>query len=45
MSATDYQHRIGQDVNTVDQVSSVVLLGLALAGAAAVIILELLLVA
>ncbi|WP_331287138.1 MULTISPECIES: hypothetical protein [Methylobacteriaceae] len=45
MSATDYQHRIGQDVNAVDQVSSVVLLGLALAGAAAVIILELLLVA
>ena len=43
MSATDYQHRIGQDVNTVDQVSSVVLLGLALAGAAAVVILELLL--
>ena len=45
MSATDFQHRVGQDVNTVDQVSSVVLLGLAVAGAAAVIVLELLLVA
>jgi hypothetical protein len=44
MAATDTQHRIGQDVNTVDQLSSVVILGLAVAGGAAAIVLSLLLI-
>ncbi len=44
MAATDSRHRIGQDVNTVDQLSSVVILGLAVAGGAAAIVLSLLLI-
>ena len=44
MAATDTQHRIGQYVNTVDQLSSVVILGLAVAGGAAAIVLSLLLI-
>ncbi|MBB2959934.1 hypothetical protein [Methylobacterium sp. R2-1] len=44
MAATDSQHRIGQDVNTVDQLSSVVILGLAIAGGAAAVVLSLLLI-
>lgn len=42
MSATDYQHRVGQDVDSVDQLSSVVLLGLAVVGGIAVVVLALL---
>jgi hypothetical protein len=44
MSATDTHHRVGQDVNTVDQLSSVVILGLAIAGGIAVVVLDLLLI-
>lgn len=44
MAATDVQHRVGQDVNSVDQLSSVVLLGLAVAGGMAAIVLDLLLI-
>ncbi|CAO4174302.1 MFS transporter [Methylorubrum aminovorans] len=44
MAATDPRHRIGQDVSTVDQLSSVVILGLAVAGGAAAIVLSLLLI-
>ncbi|WP_232630082.1 hypothetical protein [Methylobacterium sp. Leaf118] len=43
MSATDPRHAIGQTVNTVDQLSSVVLLGLSVAGGIAVVVLDLLL--
>jgi hypothetical protein len=31
VSANEFQHRVGQDVNSVDQLSSVVILGLAVA--------------
>lgn len=44
MSANDPHHRTGQSVDTVDQTSSMHLLGLALASAAAVVMLEWLLV-
>lgn len=44
MSATDPHHFAGQNVDTVDQVSSVVLLGLSVAGAIAVVVLDLLLI-
>lgn len=40
MSAHDPRHHAGQSVDTVDQASSVHLLGLAIAGAAAVVLLE-----
>ncbi len=38
-AANDPAHRVGQDVNEVDQVSSVTLLGLAAAGAAVSLLL------
>lgn len=44
MSANDLSHRVGHDVNSVDQVSSVVLLGLAVAGGIAAVLLDLLLI-
>ncbi|HJE23361.1 MAG TPA: hypothetical protein K8W01_06845 [Methylorubrum populi] len=44
MAATDFHHRAGQDVDSVDQLSSVVLLGLAVAGGMAAIVLDLLLI-
>ncbi|CAO4146056.1 MULTISPECIES: hypothetical protein [Methylorubrum] len=44
MSATNSQHRIGQDVDSVDQLSSVVILGLAIAGGIAAVVLDLLLI-
>ncbi|MFC6391581.1 hypothetical protein [Methylorubrum zatmanii] len=44
MAATDFQHRVGQDVNSVDQLSSVVLMGLAVVGGMAAIVLDLLLI-
>lgn len=44
MSANDHTHRVGHDVNSVDQVSSVVLLGLAVAGGVAAVLLDLLLI-
>lgn len=44
MAATDFHHRAGQDVDNVDQLSSVVLLGLAVAGGMAAIVLDLLLI-
>ncbi|ACB80926.1 hypothetical protein Mpop_2771 [Methylorubrum populi BJ001] len=44
MSATNSHHRIGQDVDSVDQLSSVVILGLAIAGGIAAVVLDLLLI-
>lgn len=44
MSANDFTHRVGHDVNSVDQVSSVVLLGIAVAGGIAAVLLDLLLI-
>jgi len=44
VSANDFQHRVGQDVDTVDQLSSVVILGLAVAGGIAAVVLDLLLI-
>ncbi|GJE75995.1 MULTISPECIES: hypothetical protein [Methylorubrum] len=44
MSANDFPHRVGHDVNSVDQVSSVVLLGIAVAGGIAAVLLDLLLI-
>ncbi|SFL49795.1 hypothetical protein [Methylorubrum salsuginis] len=44
MSANDFTHRVGHDVDSVDQVSSVVLLGLAVAGGIAAVLLDLLLI-
>ena len=44
MSATNSQHRIVQDVDSVDQLSSVVILGLAIAGGIAAVVLDLLLI-
>lgn len=44
MSATNSQHRIGQDADSVDQLSSVVILGLAIAGGIAAVVLDLLLI-
>jgi hypothetical protein len=44
MSANDLTHRVGHDVDSVDQVSSVVLLGLAVAGGIAAVLLDLLLI-
>jgi hypothetical protein len=42
MSANDLTHRVGHDVDSVDQVSSVILLGLAVVGGIAAIVLDLL---
>ncbi|MEH3119058.1 MAG: hypothetical protein PGN25_16090 [Methylorubrum populi] len=44
MAATDTRHRAGQDVNSVDQLGSVVILGLAIVGGLAVVALDLLLI-
>lgn len=44
MSANDLSHRVGHDVNSVDQVSSMVLLGLAAAGGIAAVLLDILLI-
>ncbi len=44
MSANDFTHRVGHDVDSVDQVSSVILLGLAVAGGIAAVLLDLLLI-
>lgn len=44
MSANDHTHRIGHDVNSVDQVSSTILLGLAVAGGIAAVLLDILLI-
>ena len=44
MSATNSQHRIGQDVDSVDQLSSVVILGLVVVGGVAAVVLDLLLI-
>jgi hypothetical protein len=44
VSATNSQHRIGQDADSVDQLSSVVILGLAIAGGIAAVVLDLLLI-
>ncbi|ARO56325.1 hypothetical protein B2G69_20765 [Methylorubrum zatmanii] len=44
VSANEFQHRVGQDVNSVDQLSSIVILGLAVAGGIAAVVLDLLLI-
>ncbi len=44
MAATDTRHRVGQDVNSVDQLSSVVILGIAVVGGIAAVVLDLLLI-
>ncbi len=44
MSAQDPRHQAGQRIDTVDQLSSLVLLGLSLAGAVLVVGLDLLLI-
>ena len=44
MSATDQPHLQGQTIDKVDQLSSVVLLGLAVAGGLGVVVLDLLLI-
>ena len=44
MSATDRQHAHGQTIDKVDQLSSVVLLGLAVVGGLGVVVLDLLLI-